>query len=185
MSKFTSRVASDFILNSQGIEYYFSIGSAIKATVAGPYRPFVAEGFVSGFSIKPKHSISHISTILDGVPTSKFETDDKANLKDLNLSYEVDKIEVEIVENDEVKYIVIDASKITELGGELIGADGSAITVVEDSATAAEAINAESEDPITVVAGDVTIEEEIVPKSDLKVAGANAGIKQNHAQEVE
>ena len=188
MPKFKRSLSIGFSLISGGVSYFMEEGTQVTVTVAGPYADEVISGKIAGCSIKMIKSPNRFGRIFDGVPTQKFHTDDKANIKNAADVFEVDELLIDTAPNGEAPvYREVSVSAIKAVDGFFVSPDGSVTVTIDPAETPiSEALNEIAADaPNTVlVLAEAEIEEELAIAANVTMNGVNAGIAQNHAQEV-
>lgn len=189
MSKFKSSLTLGFTLINNGVEYFMEEGTQVTVTVAGPYKDEVISGVIAGCSIKAIKSPNRMGRIFDGIPTQHFHTDDKANIKNVVDVFEVDEllINTAAAEDEAPVYREVSVAAIKAIDGQFVSPDGSVTVTVDPAVTPISEVLAgvAAEDAkTTLVLAEAEVSEELSIAAAVSVHGVNAGIAQNHNQEV-
>lgn len=189
MPKFKSTLSLGFTLINGGVEYYMAEGTQVEVVVAGPYEDETISGVIAGCSIKAIKSPNRVGRIYDGIPTHRFHTDDKANIKNAVDTFEVDQLLINTAaEGEDPVYREVFVSSIKKISGSFVAPDGSTTITVDPAETPVSEVLAEipkdSEVATALVLADAEISEDLSLEVSVSIAGANVGVAQNFAQEV-
>lgn len=127
-------------------------------------------------------------SVYDSLATHQPSTDNVGNFRDSSVYYDVHSIIVGEFENAQSpnEKIAIEVDKIDTLAGTFTNDDGTStigVDLNDETTSLQEAISGASENDIVAVSeGEVT--EEITVEQAVTLAGNNAGVPQNHEQEV-
>lgn len=131
---------------------------------------------------------NRVGSVYDSLATHQPAIDNVGNFRDSAMWYDVASILVTGFDRaqSENEIISIDIEKIESISGTFANDDGTntiGVDLTNEDTTLQQAISGASEnDSIVVSEGEVT--EEITIEQPLTLAGVNAGVPQNHEQEV-
>lgn len=185
-------VAVDLVINSAVC--HMKVGAAIDSMIikANPENEVIT-GTLAGIQLGVKKSANRFCTIFDGVPTCQYATDDKANIRDAGSYYAVDYILVNKGTEEEPEMIKVAVADIVSISGTFENPDGSKTVAVEipvdqeegaTPVTDAIAAVASEEKPATISLPAAEVKENLTVNAGVNIKGVNAGVAQNHAQEV-
>lgn len=185
-------VAVDLVINTAVC--HMKVGAAINSMVikANP-KNMTISGTLAGIQLGVKKGANRFCTIFDGVPTCQYATDDKANIRDAGSYYTVDYILVNKGTEEKPEMIKVAVADIISISGTFENPDGSKTVAVEIPADQEEgatpvadaiAAIASDEKPATISLPAAEVKENLTVNADVNIKGINAGIAQNHAQEV-
>lgn len=183
MSEFVGNPVVALNLVGKGATYYMTIGTAIESmTIARPYEDEVVSGTIVGISLDRRNSRNAIGAIYDGIPTARYATDDIAGIHNAANYFKGYQIALE-TENGTM---IIPISMIKAVSGTFESPDGTVTTSVDitNAEVSVNTILSETTDGSTLVLSEGEVAEEVTTVASVTVTGANAGIAQNHAQEV-
>lgn len=176
----------------KGQRYHMELGAKIaKIEIRHPYENLILKNVtLTGIELAANTSKNNATEIYDGIPTSRYQTDDIAGIHNASDYYRVGAImvtgEPEKEDEDPISYKVM-VDQIESLGGEFAAPDGTvtnSVDLASPDVTVADEIAKIPEAGGSLVMSSGEVAAPVTVDKSVTLAGVNAGAPQNFYQEV-